>query len=117
MLKFVFCILALYYRTNLLHHLSSDYEPNSLYYYGIEHDYSTAVNLTVTIYTSECLFWNVTSLQWESTGCKSTLNTTRQQVACACDHLTSFSSSLKLAPNPLDFSVLKVSYLFYFIIF
>lgn len=82
---------------------------NQSYYFALDHDNdSSNVTLNVTIYVSTCRFWNESVGQWEGTGCRPSHKTSRQLVVCTCNHLTSFGSSIDIAPNKLDFTVLKV---------
>ena len=83
---------------------------NQSYYLGLDHDnQSLNVTVNITIYVSTCRFWNESIGQWEGTGCRPSHKTSRQFVVCTCNHLTSFGSSIDIAPNKLDFTVLKVS--------
>ncbi|XP_053317264.1 adhesion G protein-coupled receptor F5-like isoform X2 [Spea bombifrons] len=43
----------------------------------------------VTLNKASCVFWNLTTNNWDSNGCRPT--TREDDVICECDHLTSFS--------------------------
>ena len=88
--------------------LSRNYSLSSSYYVGIEHTCPHMVEVYTTVYSSSCVFWSKLSKEWESSGCQPTADTNRDQVVCQCNHLSTFSSNIKLMPNLLDFSVLKV---------
>jgi len=81
---------------------------NGTYFYALDTDGPNNVTLNVTVYISTCRFWNVTTLQWEGTGCRPSDKSTRQLIVCSCNHLTSFGSNINISPNKLDFSVLQV---------
>eukprot|EP00058_Branchiostoma_floridae_P020618 XP_002606108.1 hypothetical protein BRAFLDRAFT_88018 [Branchiostoma floridae] len=61
-------------------------------------------NYSLLFYVSQCIFWNDTLNDWDTTGCKvgDASNSTHTQ--CLCNHLTSFASDLFVPPNPIDFS-------------
>ncbi|XP_047143432.1 uncharacterized protein LOC101241823 isoform X1 [Hydra vulgaris] len=85
----------------------SNYSLSSVYYLGIEHDFSNNISLNVYVYTSHCLYWNTMQYIWDSTGCIPTQDSTPSNIVCKCNHLTSFTGSFQLQPNPLNFSLLK----------
>ncbi|CAH1247746.1 SELP [Branchiostoma lanceolatum] len=60
----------------------------------------SAVNYTVSITASRCLFFSETSKLWTDSGCEVGPETTHERLHCICDHLTAFAGFA--APNPLD---------------
>ncbi|KAG8445746.1 hypothetical protein GDO86_010509 [Hymenochirus boettgeri] len=43
-----------------------------------------------TLNVPNCVFWNLTTLNWDNSGCRSK-DMSNDSVTCSCDHLTSFS--------------------------
>ncbi|XP_066916818.1 uncharacterized protein [Clytia hemisphaerica] len=89
----------------------SDYQTalanNQSYYFGLDQDGSSNFTVNITIYITTCRFWNTSTSRWEGFGCKPSPKTTLHLAVCSCNHLTSFGSSINIAPNKLDFTVLK----------
>ncbi|XP_035695813.1 polycystic kidney disease protein 1-like 2 [Branchiostoma floridae] len=68
-------------------------------------DYTTfSSNYSLLFYVSQCIFWNDTLNDWDTTGCKVGDGSNSTHTQCLCNHLTSFASDLFVPPNPIDFS-------------
>ncbi|XP_078692040.1 polycystin-1-like protein 2 [Branchiostoma floridae x Branchiostoma belcheri] len=61
-------------------------------------------NYSLLFYVSQCIFWNDTQNDWDTTGCKVGDGSNSTHTQCLCNHLTSFASDLFVPPNPIDFS-------------
>ncbi|KAM8855773.1 polycystin-1-like protein 2 [Spinachia spinachia] len=65
---------------------------------------SINANLSITSFTTACKFWNESTLEWSTFGCKVGVQTTPLVIQCLCNHLTFFGSSFFVAPNTVDLS-------------
>ncbi|XP_027146940.1 polycystic kidney disease protein 1-like 2 [Larimichthys crocea] len=63
---------------------------------------SIEANLSITSINTACQFWNATTLDWNSHGCRVGVNTTDSVTQCLCNHLTFFGSSFFVTPNLVD---------------
>ncbi|TKS67513.1 Polycystic kidney disease protein 1-like 2 PC1-like 2 protein [Collichthys lucidus] len=63
---------------------------------------SIKANLSITSINTACQFWNTTTLDWNSPGCRVGVNTTDSLTQCLCNHLTFFGSSFFVTPNLVD---------------
>ncbi|TKS67505.1 Polycystic kidney disease protein 1-like 2 PC1-like 2 protein [Collichthys lucidus] len=63
---------------------------------------SIKANLSITSINTACQFWNTTTLDWNSHGCRVGVNTTDFLTQCLCNHLTFFGSSFFVTPNLVD---------------
>ncbi|XP_056382167.1 polycystic kidney disease protein 1-like 2 [Hyla sarda] len=63
-----------------------------------------SVSISVTSFTSQCVFWDEVSQEWNNTGCHVGPKTTPQSIQCLCTHLTFFGSSFIVMPNAVDVS-------------
>ncbi|KAM4017468.1 polycystin-1-like protein 2 [Anomaloglossus baeobatrachus] len=73
---------------------------------AVEEDVLTMDSVTVSVasFTSQCVFWDETSQEWNNTGCHVGPKTTPHSVQCLCTHLTFFGSSFIVMPNAVDVS-------------
>ncbi|KAM9302054.1 polycystin-1-like protein 2 [Gastrophryne carolinensis] len=62
------------------------------------------VSVSVTSFTSQCVFWDEISHSWNNTGCYVGPKTTPHSTQCLCTHLTFFGSSFIVMPNSIDVS-------------
>ncbi|XP_069822091.1 polycystin-1-like protein 2 [Dendropsophus ebraccatus] len=63
-----------------------------------------SISLSVTSFTSQCVFWDEASQEWNNTGCHVGPKTTARSIQCLCTHLTFFGSSFIVMPNAVDVS-------------
>ncbi|XP_071973672.1 polycystin-1-like protein 2 isoform X2 [Engystomops pustulosus] len=63
-----------------------------------------SVYVSVTCFTSQCVFWDESSQEWNNTGCHVGPKTTPHSIQCLCSHLTFFGSSFIVMPNAVDVS-------------
>ncbi|XP_028402707.1 polycystic kidney disease protein 1-like 2 isoform X2 [Dendronephthya gigantea] len=61
-------------------------------------------NYNMSMYESSCLYWDEENQTWTGHGCRVGPLTSRSNIQCFCNHLTSFGSDLVVAPNPIDFN-------------
>ncbi|EDO40050.1 predicted protein, partial [Nematostella vectensis] len=59
------------------------------------------LNVTLTIFTSSCRYWDNKMEQWSSAGCVD-IRTRTDYTLCLCNHLTSFASGMFVPPNTID---------------
>jgi len=83
-------------------------DAGEMLYFGLHHNSSSTINIRITFLITTCQFWNVTSSKWDGTGCQPMNASSLSHVTCSCNHLTSFGGGLEVAPNKIDFTVLKV---------
>ncbi|XP_063800339.1 polycystin-1-like protein 2 [Pseudophryne corroboree] len=62
------------------------------------------ISIAVTCFASQCVFWDETNQDWNSTGCHIGPKTTPHSIQCLCSHLTFFGSSFIVMPNAIDVS-------------
>ncbi|KAM8945929.1 LOW QUALITY PROTEIN: polycystin-1-like protein 2 [Pelodytes ibericus] len=67
-------------------------------------DRQNNITVVVTCFTSQCVFWDEVSRDWNNTGCKVGPKTTPGSTQCLCTHLTFFGSSFIVMPNTIDVS-------------
>ncbi|XP_048575351.1 uncharacterized protein LOC5511746 isoform X2 [Nematostella vectensis] len=65
-------------------------------------DHLTDLNVTLTIFTSSCRYWDNKMEQWSSAGCVVDIRTRTDYTLCLCNHLTSFASGMFVPPNTID---------------
>ncbi|XP_053305767.1 polycystic kidney disease protein 1-like 2 [Spea bombifrons] len=72
----------------------------------LEDDTSRRSNITISItsFTTQCVFWDETNGEWNTTGCKVGPKTSPKSTQCLCSHLTFFGSSFIVMPNAVDVS-------------
>ncbi|XP_075692927.1 polycystin-1-like protein 2 [Rhinoderma darwinii] len=63
-----------------------------------------SISISVTCFTSQCVFWDETNQGWNNTGCHVGPKTTPHSIQCLCTHLTFFGSSFIVMPNAVDVS-------------
>ncbi|XP_074551429.1 polycystin-1-like protein 2 [Halichoeres trimaculatus] len=63
---------------------------------------SIEAKLSITPLTSSCKFWNESTLDWSTNGCRVGVQTTHLVTQCLCNHLTFFGSSFFVTPNLVD---------------
>ena len=112
---------------SLLYH--STFSSHEYFYIGVHHTAprGNTIKVVFNFQITSCQFWNESTELWDGTGCRPVINVTSQEnditllltsrqslVTCTCNHLTSFGAGLRIVPNKLDFTVLRVGY---FIIF
>uniref|UniRef100_A0ACB8EA10 Uncharacterized protein n=1 Tax=Sphaerodactylus townsendi TaxID=933632 RepID=A0ACB8EA10_9SAUR len=62
------------------------------------------INLSITCFVSQCVFWDEQQGNWNSYGCHVGPKTTPSRTQCLCNHLTFFGSSFFIMPNTVDIS-------------
>nr|XP_056718331.1 polycystic kidney disease protein 1-like 2 [Euleptes europaea] len=62
------------------------------------------INLSITCFVSQCVFWDEHQGNWDSYGCHVGPKTTPSSTQCLCNHLTFFGSSFFVMPNTIDVS-------------
>nr|DBA16985.1 TPA: hypothetical protein GDO54_002506 [Pyxicephalus adspersus] len=62
------------------------------------------ISVSVTCFTSQCVFWDEINQSWNNTGCHVGPKTTPHSTQCLCNHLTFFGSSFIVMPNAVDVS-------------
>ncbi|XP_054856225.1 polycystic kidney disease protein 1-like 2 [Eublepharis macularius] len=62
------------------------------------------INLSVTCFVSQCVFWDEHQGNWNNYGCHVGPKTTPSGTQCLCNHLTFFGSSFFVMPNTIDVS-------------
>nr|XP_060644320.1 polycystin-1-like protein 2 [Anolis sagrei ordinatus] len=62
------------------------------------------VNISVTCFVSQCVFWDEHQGKWSNHGCYVGPKTTPDSTQCLCNHLTFFGSSFFVMPNTIDVS-------------
>ncbi|XP_063168976.1 polycystin-1-like protein 2 [Candoia aspera] len=62
------------------------------------------MNISVTCFVSQCVFWDEHQRSWNSYGCRVGPKTTPGDTQCLCNHLTFFGSSFFVMPNTIDVS-------------
>ncbi|XP_053127311.1 polycystic kidney disease protein 1-like 2 [Hemicordylus capensis] len=72
----------------------TDLEPNAF----------NSVNVSITCFVSQCVFWDEHQGNWNSYGCRVGPKTTPSGTQCLCNHLTFFGSSFFVMPNTIDVS-------------
>ncbi|XP_062420899.1 polycystin-1-like protein 2 [Pungitius pungitius] len=65
---------------------------------------SINASLSITSFTTACKFWNESTSEWSTSGCRVGVQTTPLVIQCLCNHLTFFGSSFFVAPNTVDLS-------------
>ncbi|XP_072169256.1 polycystin-1-like protein 2 [Diadema setosum] len=60
------------------------------------------ITLSITMTTSQCIFWDDDEESWDGKGCKVGARSTRAMTHCECTHLTFFGSSLLVPPNKIN---------------
>nr|XP_040057277.1 polycystic kidney disease protein 1-like 2 isoform X1 [Gasterosteus aculeatus aculeatus] len=63
---------------------------------------SINASLSITSFTTACKFWNESTLEWSTFGCRVGVQTTPLVIQCLCNHLTFFGSSFFVTPNLVD---------------
>nr|XP_034975837.1 polycystic kidney disease protein 1-like 2 isoform X2 [Zootoca vivipara] len=62
------------------------------------------INVSVTCFVSQCVFWDEHQGNWNSYGCHVGPKTNPNGTQCLCNHLTFFGSSFFVMPNSIDVS-------------
>ncbi|XP_042294389.1 polycystic kidney disease protein 1-like 2 isoform X2 [Sceloporus undulatus] len=62
------------------------------------------VNISVSCFISQCVFWDEHHGSWNNYGCYVGPKTTPDSTQCLCNHLTFFGSSFFVMPNTIDVS-------------
>ncbi|KAL8195183.1 UNVERIFIED_CONTAM: Polycystic kidney disease protein 1-like 2 [Gekko kuhli] len=62
------------------------------------------INLSITCFVSQCVFWDERQRNWNSYGCHVGPKTIPSSTQCLCNHLTFFGSSFFVMPNTIDVS-------------
>ncbi|CAI9553186.1 unnamed protein product, partial [Staurois parvus] len=62
------------------------------------------ISVSITCFTSQCVFWDEINQSWNNTGCHVGPKTTPHSTQCLCTHLTFFGSSFIVMPNVVDVS-------------
>ncbi|XP_040185090.1 polycystic kidney disease protein 1-like 2 [Rana temporaria] len=62
------------------------------------------ISVSVTCFTSQCVFWDEINQSWNNTGCHVGPKTSLHSTQCLCTHLTFFGSSFIVMPNVIDVS-------------
>ncbi|ETE70234.1 Polycystic kidney disease protein 1-like 2, partial [Ophiophagus hannah] len=65
---------------------------------------SNEMNISITCFVSQCVFWDEHQKSWNSYGCRVGPKTTPGDTQCLCNHLTFFGSSFFVMPNSIDVS-------------
>ncbi|KAM3828793.1 polycystin-1-like protein 3 [Vipera latastei] len=65
---------------------------------------SNEMNISITSFVSQCVFWDEHQKSWNSYGCRVGPKTTPGDTQCLCNHLTFFGSSFFVMPNTIDVS-------------
>ncbi|KAL7978824.1 hypothetical protein Chor_013313, partial [Crotalus horridus] len=65
---------------------------------------SNEMNISITSFVSQCVFWDEHRKSWNSYGCRVGPKTTPGDTQCLCNHLTFFGSSFFVMPNTIDVS-------------
>ncbi|KAM6430104.1 polycystin-1-like protein 3 [Liasis olivaceus] len=65
---------------------------------------SSEMNISITCFVSQCVFWDEHQRSWNSYGCRVGPKTTPGDTQCLCNHLTFFGSSFFVMPNTIDVS-------------
>ncbi|XP_063800318.1 polycystin-1-like protein 2 [Pseudophryne corroboree] len=60
------------------------------------------LQLSVSVFTAECAFWDPEIHKWRSDGCRVGPQTTLERVHCLCKHLSFFGSSFLVPPVQID---------------
>ncbi|XP_071487966.1 polycystin-1-like protein 2 [Diadema antillarum] len=60
------------------------------------------ITLSITMTTSQCIFWDDDEESWDGRGCKVGAQSTQAMTHCECTHLTFFGSSLLVPPNKIN---------------
>ncbi|XP_034549878.1 polycystic kidney disease protein 1-like 2 [Notolabrus celidotus] len=63
---------------------------------------SIDTSLLITPITSSCKFWDESTLDWTTNGCRVGAQSTPLVTQCLCNHLTFFGSSFFVTPNLVD---------------
>uniref|UniRef100_A0A4W3JYE4 Polycystic kidney disease 1a n=1 Tax=Callorhinchus milii TaxID=7868 RepID=A0A4W3JYE4_CALMI len=64
---------------------------------------SVPVNVSVTVYTSLCQYFDLEQLRWRTNGMVSTHRTTPGEAVCLTRHLTVFGASMFVSPDAVEF--------------
>ncbi|EDV28218.1 uncharacterized protein TRIADDRAFT_53596 [Trichoplax adhaerens] len=65
-------------------------------------------NYSLAFYDLGCRFWNHTTSEWSSSGCKMISNSNHNDgIYCQCNHLTFFAGRFDVTPNILDFTKIQ----------
>ncbi|XP_061449764.1 polycystin-1-like protein 2 [Rhineura floridana] len=62
------------------------------------------INISITCFVSQCVFWDEHQGNWNSYGCRVGPKTSLNGTQCLCNHLTFFGSSFFVMPNTVDVS-------------
>ncbi|XP_068117923.1 polycystin-1-like protein 2 [Hyperolius riggenbachi] len=62
------------------------------------------ISVTMTSFSTQCVFWDENSQNWNNTGCHVGPRTSPHSTQCLCTHLTFFGSSFIVMPNAIDVS-------------
>ncbi|XP_062997536.1 polycystin-1-like protein 2 [Elgaria multicarinata webbii] len=70
----------------------------------LEPSATSDMNVSVTCFVSQCVFWDEHEGNWNNYGCHVGPQTTPTGTQCLCNHLTFFGSSFFVMPNSIDVS-------------
>ncbi|KAM4614101.1 polycystin-1-like protein 2 [Discoglossus pictus] len=62
------------------------------------------MTISITCFSSQCVYWDEMNQDWNSTGCHVGPHTSPSSIQCLCTHLTFFGSSFIVMPNVIDVS-------------
>ncbi|XP_070538878.1 polycystin-1-like protein 2 isoform X2 [Ptychodera flava] len=62
------------------------------------------VNVSISIYSAVCRYWNETQEMWLTEGCWVASDSTISAVKCECNHLSFYGADLFVAPYGIDFA-------------
>ncbi|XP_072278815.1 polycystin-1-like protein 3 [Pyxicephalus adspersus] len=63
-----------------------------------------ALDFTITLFASQCVFWDDYLRAWNDYGCRVGAQTTPSETHCLCNHLTFFASTFLVMPHVVDLS-------------
>ncbi|XP_077319460.1 polycystin-1-like protein 3 [Lithobates pipiens] len=64
----------------------------------------TSLDFAVSLFASQCVFWDDNVREWNDYGCKVGARTTPSETHCLCNHLTFFASTFLVMPHVVDLS-------------
>ena len=58
-----------------------------------------------------CMFYNISSDVWDTSGCEPSPLSKATELVCQCNHLTTFGGSVLVPPNAIDIGDIGVCYI------